>query len=497
VLELAPLGKDACRAHEGIVRQVLRNGTKITMLVCVHQPDKRFFQIERTIPNPSIVREESGKLTQFSPSDILPQVEVYGQHEISDLTKNSVKLTELLSRFIDHDESLAIRKTSIKKKLRENRRMLCEKSDEIHDIEEHLASLPSLEKTLKHYVEAGLEEQLQEQSLLIREEQILEKMVPEYLEPFRETLKTLERELPINRAFLSEKALEKLPNKNLLTTINQIFVKFEANVKRFASEFSQALKLADQDIGQIHSEWKSYRQKGLSAYEKTLRDLQKSRVDGEEFIQLRRKIEQLRPLQEKQKSLELIVKEATDLRRELVTEWEGIKAEEFRFLDEAAKKVSKQLRDRVKVQVTAGENLDPLFDILRNEIGGRLSETLEVLRTTQNLSLTRFARACQSGASELQKIYGFSPVQAERISGAPPEVYMKIEELELSPTTTISLNTRPKEEETMWQKLDELSTGQKATAVLLLLLLDSDAPLIVDQPEDDLDNRFITEGIVP
>jgi len=45
--------------------------------------------------------------------------------------------------------------------------------------------------------------------------------------------------------------------------------------------------------------------------------------------------------------------------------------------------------------------------------------------------------------------------------------------------------------------VEALSTGQKATAVLLLLLLESDAPLIVDQPEDDLDNRFITEGIVP
>ena len=33
--------------------------------------------------------------------------------------------------------------------------------------------------------------------------------------------------------------------------------------------------------------------------------------------------------------------------------------------------------------------------------------------------------------------------------------------------------------------------------MLLLLLLESDAPLIVDQPEDDLDNQFITEGIVP
>ena len=33
--------------------------------------------------------------------------------------------------------------------------------------------------------------------------------------------------------------------------------------------------------------------------------------------------------------------------------------------------------------------------------------------------------------------------------------------------------------------------------MLLILLLESDAPLIVDQPEDDLDNRFITEGVVP
>lgn len=33
--------------------------------------------------------------------------------------------------------------------------------------------------------------------------------------------------------------------------------------------------------------------------------------------------------------------------------------------------------------------------------------------------------------------------------------------------------------------------------MLLLLLLESAAPLVVDQPEDDLDNRFITEEIVP
>ena len=74
---------------------------------------------------------------------------------------------------------------------------------------------------------------------------------------------------------------------------------------------------------------------------------------------------------------------------------------------------------------------------------------------------------------------------------------MRIEELDLPATTMIELNTAPEGESATWQSLEALSTGQKATAVLLLLLLESEAPLIVDQPEDDLDNRFITEGVVP
>jgi hypothetical protein len=74
---------------------------------------------------------------------------------------------------------------------------------------------------------------------------------------------------------------------------------------------------------------------------------------------------------------------------------------------------------------------------------------------------------------------------------------MQIEELDLPPTTQIELNVAAEEQPPVWQELNALSTGQKATAVLLLLLLESDAPLVVDQPEDDLDNRFITDGVVP
>src|SRR5581483_10769602 len=85
----------------------------------------------------------------------------------------------------------------------------------------------------------------------------------------------------------------------------------------------------------------------------------------------------------------------------------------------------------------------------------------------------------------------------ERIAQAAPDLFMRIEELDLPATAAIELNTAPEGELPTWQTLEQLSTGQKATAVLLLLLLESEAPLVVDQPEDDLDNRFITEGVVP
>ena len=73
---------------------------------------------------------------------------------------------------------------------------------------------------------------------------------------------------------------------------------------------------------------------------------------------------------------------------------------------------------------------------------------------------------------------------------------MELEGLDLPHTTNIELNIGPPGQQ-VWKSMEDLSTGQKATAIILLLLLESGAPLIIDQPEDDLDNFFIAEGIVP
>ncbi len=47
-----------------------------------------------------------------------------------------------------------------------------------------------------------------------------------------------------------------------------------------------------------------------------------------------------------------------------------------------------------------------------------------------------------------------------------------------------------------YKPLEKLSIGQRAAAVLAIILLYQNKPVIIDQPEDDIDNSTIYEGII-
>lgn len=496
VLGLEPLGEEARKAHEGIIRQVLRGGTKVSLLVRSHRPAKREYLIERTIPNPPVVRDNTGKVITLAPADIAPQAEIYGQHEISELTKSPEKLTRLLERFVDRDPSISQRKGDLTRRLERSRVRILEVEKELRQIDERLASLPALEETLKRFQEAGLEDKLKEQSLLVREERIL-RTAGERAVPFREILEQLRRAVPIDRAFLSAKALEGLPGKQILTEADTVLEQLDRDMKASINQMAKALEEADKGLAAVRQRWESRKKDVQAAYEKILRELQKSKVDGEEFIRLRHQIEELRPLKERQETLQRDLKELEDQRRNFLAEWEDVKTSEYQQLDRAAKKVNKQLSERVRAHVTFAGNREPLFQLLRDRVGGQLAKTVETLAARDQLSLTEFADCCRNGIETLRDKFKLTPTQAKNIADAQPDVFMLIEELDLSHTTRIELNVAAEGQPTTWQALKDLSTGQKATAVLLLLLLESEAPLVVDQPEDDLDNRFITEGVVP
>jgi predicted ATPase len=496
VLGLEPLGDDARKAHQGVLREVLKNGTKISLLVRSHRPSPRCYTIERTVPNPPVVKDEHGTVLTLNPRDVMPGVEIFGQHEISELTKSREKLTLLLERFVERDPSAGSHKGKLRLDLERSRSRIGEVKREIGAIDERLAALPSLEETLKRFQEAGLEDRLKEKSLVVREERLLG-IITERLGPVRTLREELAGSLPLDAAFLTPKALEGLPNADVLGEAEAIFSRLSLQLQSVTVQFDAALKSADSELADMRLRWEERRKAVEATYETVLRELQKSKIDGEEFIRLRRQIEELRPLRERRESLvrELTTHEAH--RRQLLADWEDVKAAEFRSVEAAAKKVTRKLKDRVRVEVAMSGNREPLEKLLREEVGGNLTALLDRLRERTDLSLPDLAQRCREGKDALVKHYGLPPGGAEKIAQTDQMLFMRIEELELPATTKIELNTAIEGDAPTWQLLEHLSTGQKATAVLLLLLLESDAPLVVDQPEDDLDNRFITDGVVP
>lgn len=496
VLALDPLGEEARRAHEGFLRHVLKSGTKVSLLARSHHPAERCYTIERTIPNPAVVKDEIGNVLTLKPRDVISGVEVFGQHEISELAKSREKLTLLLERFVERDPAIGGQNAKLRLELERSRSRIAEVQREIRSIDERLSALPNLEETLKRFQEAGLEERLKEKSLLIREERLFAVM-RERLSPFLSVRQELGELLPIDTAFLTPKALDGLPNAALLAESANIFERLNQQLQAIGNQIAIMLDSAETELTTLRSRWEEHRQAAEANYERLLRELQKSKIDGEEFIRLRRQIEELRPLRKRR---ELLVRDLAAYgsnRRKLLDEWVNLQSTEYRALSRAARKVSQKLKDRVRVEVTMAGNRDPLERLLRDEIGGNLSAMIDRLRGRADLSLLDLAARCREGKDALVANFSLPPVAAERLAQAGSDLFMRIEELELPATTKIELNTASEGELPSWQTLEELSTGQRATAVLLLLLLESDAPLVVDQPEDDLDNRFITDGVVP
>lgn len=64
---------------------------------------------------------------------------------------------------------------------------------------------------------------------------------------------------------------------------------------------------------------------------------------------------------------------------------------------------------------------------------------------------------------------------------------LELEHLDIEDLVTIHLDGRP---------IEELSPGQRCSTLIPIILLESDSPLVIDQPEDNLDNKLVFDLVV-
>lgn len=495
VLGRDALGERAQEAHKGLVKGVLRAGTKISLLVRSYEPSPRDYVIERTIPNPPVVKDARGLVLKLLPSDVLPHVDIFGQHEVSELSRDAQKLTGLLTRFMREDPDHGERRAELAAALLASRESLRLIEANLSSIEARLAKLPSLLETSQRYQETGIEAKLKDTMLLIPEARVFV-TAQERIAPAKELAKALRKGAMVDTSFTKADSVKDSVRASTLAEVGPPLHEVQQTVLTAAISIEARILVAEQAITAAKEKWTHETKPVEEEYQKLLRELQKGPISADAFVQLRKQIEELKPLEGERSNLLTDLVTKNEERRQVLHQWAELRRKRFDALQKAAKKVNRELQGTVKVTVTFEGDRSPLSELLKEKIGGRLKESIDRLLVTEGLSLVELAETCRAGAGALQEKYLISATQADLICKSSADTFREIEELELAPTTKVELNVGS-EAAPHWRTLEELSTGQKATAILLVLLLESDTPLVIDQPEDDLDNRFISNDIVP
>ncbi|SOC30567.1 TrlF family AAA-like ATPase [Thalassospira xiamenensis] len=497
VFDMKPSGKQAEVTHKAMMKELVGQRASISVLVYSPSPSPGYYLVERTYGQDPRVKNQHGELIQdLRPLDLIPGLEVYGQHEISELTRDRTKLAEVLERFVGHDQRRSVELDGIRARLRESRNGIIEKQNKIDVLKEALAALPGLIEKLKRFKETGIPDLTKEMTAVKAEERLLEDVSIKLADFNGLQIELRPTMMEATKSVLPLDGDQTLPNHETLKPLQGIFPELDEVRRAAADLLAAAHEKAIDDFNSIKSAWLPLRAAAAARYDAVKAELEREGYDPEEYLNLEDQIARLTRKKSEKENLEQELADLRFIRKKIIEEWEAADRRAYNELEVAAKKVSRKLSGVVKAVLLPSSSLEPLEEIIRLHVEGHLAQPLAKLADIEALSLSDLANNIRSGSVTLVEKYGFSDVSARKIADAGEALALEVEECRIPPEALIELNVGRDRAEN-WKRLENLSAGQKATAVLLLLLLDADAPLIIDQPEDDLDNQFIAGRVVP
>ena len=167
--------------------------------------------------------------------------------------------------------------------------------------------------------------------------------------------------------------------------------------------------------------------------------------------------------------------------------------------EEVASHLQGEAGDRVRIRIL--RNADHLAYqqmLVEGLKGARVRNHDEIMTTLMQLRPEQLAQLIQTNdATSFEELTAFGNERSRKILDSFRETVdpLALEVTAIEDRIGIELNVSSAGQPN-FKDASDLSRGQKCTALLPILLARRDSPLIIDQPEDNLDNHFIFETVV-
>lgn len=197
----------------------------------------------------------------------------------------------------------------------------------------------------------------------------------------------------------------------------------------------------------------------------------------------------------KQREATLAQRRAVAARRaELLGKISELRDRRFLARKQVADRLTRRLSS-IRVSVTQAADSTHYRELIARALKGLpLKQNLVAERLAEAFLPAELARAVMAGdARQIAERASLDEERTRRVIDAlrADGAAYDLEAVDLEDVPCIELLDGDK-----YKESPNLSTGQRCTTILPILLVQSERPLLVDQPEDNLDNAFIYETIV-
>lgn len=489
----------ADKQHKKIVDQNLgKDKGMVKLTIRSNVLNGRRFTVSRKYGEYPVVRDEQNQVTQFHPSELVPDLEIYGQNEIYEMVRDDVQRTVLIKRFIS-DEKPNEMAQRLQTHIADNRKKILDQQKEIATVETEVEQLPNLQERAKLFADLGLEEKLKIIPVLEREKHLIQTTRDEVLR-FSSLIEIINDNLP-EPVFLSEAAISTLPRaedfRKLRSAIEDLKNAGIAISKQLQESSTTAMNTCTPITDSVAAQVKAQEDELEKAFRKIPANNGKSgKALGAEYKSILTRIEQIKPKQQQLATRNTLL---TELYRNRATLLADLREERTRHASDLKRKIktlNRKLENKVKLELCSEAQRQDIVEYLLGcrleQVGAaRLSWVIE-----NDFTPAHLATKIREGHDALVNCgWGITPTVATSLCKMTEQQLLMLEEVQVSDRMSIELNVSHTDE-AQFRDVDSLSTGQQCTAILHLLLLDNNDPLILDQPEDNLDNAFIADRIV-
>ena len=497
--DIAPKGKDARLQHEQIIKENLgKESGRIDIEVCSAAQNGELYRIIRRFGEPPRVIDSAGNESALQPRDLLPGIEIYGQNEIYELARDNTAILRVLERFMPpsqlHDEAVP----KLKKQLRDNADKLNKVLNKKEGVEQDAGKLPKLLEQAELFKKLGIEEKLKMIPLLEQEKNILHDIGVD-LEAISTAIEGLKYQLTQVSA-VTDDEIKDLPHG---AAIKAVYAILDAWKKELEATTTQLEAKQLTVTNNIQTQEKTI----TASIEKSEADVDKEfatipaaagksgKEIGVQYKAILQQIERIKPLSGQLAGHKKEEDTLRQERRNLLGQLADARFNRAEELKKTVKSLNKKLKGKVQIEVKPESNREELRGLV-GTLPGIGAKKAAWVDEADNLTIATLASAVREGKDAITALnIGITPSVADTLANLPEENKFQLEEIDLKERIGIKLNVARVGEEN-YRALERLSTGQQCTAILHLLLLENKEPLIMDQPEDNLDNAFIADRIV-